>query len=97
MATPTLEAREGTASFRSGVGFLRLSYPCLVCILFSAPSQLEMKFVQKLFSPSKEVLDTHYRRNALPVERLVESQHDDYTVAVMKKGDIVGGWCLLCK
>ena len=35
-----------------GVGFLRLSHPCLVFILFSAPSLLEMKFFQKLFPPS---------------------------------------------
>ena len=42
----------GPASFRSGVGFLRLSHPGLVCVLFSAPSLLEMKFFQKLFPPS---------------------------------------------
>ena len=39
----------GTALFRRGIGFLRLSHPRLVCILFSAPSILEMKFIQKLF------------------------------------------------
>ena len=39
----------GTASFRSGVGFLRLSHPRLVCILFSAPSLLEMKFFFRNF------------------------------------------------
>ena len=32
-----------------GVGFLRLSHPPLVFILFSAPSLLQMKFFQKLF------------------------------------------------
>ena len=35
--------------FRSGVGFLRLSHPGLVSVLFSAPSLIEMKFFQKLF------------------------------------------------
>ena len=35
-----------------GVGFLRLSHPRLVSILFSAPSLLQMKFFQKLFTPS---------------------------------------------
>ena len=35
-----------------GVGLLRLSYPRLVCVLFSGPSLLEMKFFQKLFPPS---------------------------------------------
>ena len=39
----------GLASFHSGVGFLRLSHPGLVSVLFSAPSLLEMKFFQKLF------------------------------------------------
>ena len=39
----------GTASFRSGVGFLRLSHPHLVSVLFPAPLILEMKFFQKLF------------------------------------------------
>ena len=34
-----------------GVGFLRLSHPRLVFILFSAPSLLQMKFFQKLFPP----------------------------------------------
>ena len=44
----------GPASFRSGVGlgFLRLSNPGLVCVLFSAPSLLEMKLFQKLFPHS---------------------------------------------
>ena len=32
-----------------GVGFLRLSHPHLVSIIFSAPSLLQMKFFQKLF------------------------------------------------
>ena len=32
-----------------GVGFLRLSQPRLVFILFTAPSILEMKLFQKLF------------------------------------------------
>ena len=36
----------------SGVGFLRLSHPRLVCMLFSASSLLEMKFFQKLFPSS---------------------------------------------
>ena len=35
-----------------GVGFLRLSHPRLVSILFSAPSLLQMKFFQKLFPRS---------------------------------------------
>ena len=44
--------RESPASFRSGVGFLRLSYPRLVCVLFSGPSLLELNFFQKLFPHS---------------------------------------------
>ena len=42
------------ASFRSRVGFLRLSRPHLVCMLFSAPSLLEMKFFSETFPPSKQ-------------------------------------------
>ena len=42
----------GPASFRSGIGFLRFSHPCLVSVLLTAPSLLEMKFSQKLFSLS---------------------------------------------
>ena len=45
-------AREGLASFRSGVGFLMISNPVLFVYFFSAPSLLEMKFFQKLFPPS---------------------------------------------
>ena len=41
----------GPASFRSGVGFLRLSNPSLVSVLFSAPSLLEMKFFSETFPP----------------------------------------------
>ena len=41
---------KGTALFRSGVGFLRLSHPYFVSALFSAPSLLEMKFFRN-FSP----------------------------------------------
>ena len=35
--------------FHSEIGFLRLSHPRLVSVLFPAPSLLEMKFFQKLF------------------------------------------------
>ena len=41
----------GPASFRSGVGFLRLSHPGLVSVLFSAPSLLQMKFFSETFPP----------------------------------------------
>ena len=42
-----------------GVGFLRLSHPRLVSILFSAPSLLQMKFFQKLFPPSIRSIIQH--------------------------------------
>ena len=44
-------SERGPALFHSGVGLLRLSHPCLVCVLFSAPSLLEMKFFRKLSPP----------------------------------------------
>ena len=53
-------SKRGTASFRSGVGFLRLSHPRLVCILFSAPSLLQMKFSQEFFTPSSHWVKWHF-------------------------------------
>ena len=44
-----LEAREGPGIILQWVGFLRLSHPCLVSVLFPAPYLLEIKFFTIFF------------------------------------------------
>ena len=49
-----------------GVGFLRLSHPRLLSILFSAPSPPEMNFFSETFSPSVIALEAREWEGIIP-------------------------------
>ena len=65
----------GPASFHSGVGFWRLSHPHLVCVPFSAPSLLKIKFFRNVF-PVVSVLFLRWFLNQFSNTTRFTSEYD---------------------